>query len=84
MVSRRCALQWWGALIMALLPAARGSAQQQQKIGKIAAKYQERPHGQQRCEICLQFQPPVGCNVVAGSITPRGWRQFFAARENAH
>jgi hypothetical protein len=35
----------------------------------------------QRCEICLQFQSPARCNLVEGRISPRGWCQFFAARE---
>jgi hypothetical protein len=55
----------------------------QQKIDKQAAKYQNSPKGQQRCEICLQFRPPAQCAIVQGAINPRGWCQYFAARENA-
>ena len=54
------------------------------KVSKAAAKYQDRPKGQQRCEICLNFQPPGQCRFVAGQIDKQGWCQFFAARENAH
>jgi hypothetical protein len=81
MLSRRIALRLSGALIAALWPEARVSAQQ--KVSQTDAKYQARPNGQQRCEICLQFQPPGSCKLVQGSISPRGWCQFFAARENA-
>jgi hypothetical protein len=82
MVSRRLALRWSVVLIPALWPAARSSAEQ--KVSKADARYQERPNGQQRCEICLQFQSPASCNLVEGKISPRGWCQYFAARENAH
>jgi hypothetical protein len=59
-----------------------GSAAQQ-KIRKEAAKYQYAPKGQQRCQICLQFQPPDQCKIVEGPISPKGWCQYFAAKENA-
>jgi hypothetical protein len=39
---------------------------------------------QQRCEICLQFEPPDHCKIVQSPITSHGWCQYFAARENAH
>jgi hypothetical protein len=54
------------------------------KIKQADAKYQKEPKGQQRCEICLQFQPPSSCKIVQGPIAPQGWCQFFAAKENAH
>ena len=54
------------------------------KIKQADAKYQEQPKGQQRCEICLQFQPPSTCKIVQGPVSPHGWCQFFAAKENAH
>ena len=64
------------------VPAAR--AQAQEKIKKAEALYQDHPRGQQRCEICLQFLPPDKCQLVEGTITPKGYCQFFAAKENAH
>lgn len=54
------------------------------KLSHAAAKYQDHPNGQQRCEICLQFRPPGSCNIVEDPIVPTGWCQFFAAKENAH
>lgn len=76
-VSRRTAL----LLAVPVWAASRGSAQE--RISKTAAKYQDHPNGQQRCEICLQFNPPDRCKLVDGAIGPHGWCQFFAARENA-
>jgi hypothetical protein len=55
-----------------------------QKIPHADAKYQSTPNGQQRCEICLQFEPPDHCKIVQGTISASGWCQYFAARENAH
>jgi hypothetical protein len=63
----------------------RAAAQQSDvKVSQAEAKYQDHPKGPQRCEICLQFEPPGTCKIVAGHIEPKGWCQFFAARENAH
>jgi len=56
----------------------------QQKESHANAKYQLQPKGQQRCEICLNFQPPNACGFVASPISPKGWCQYFAAKENAH
>lgn len=60
------------------------SAAAEQKVSQADAKYQDQPKGQQRCEICLQFQPPNACRIVEGPISPKGWCQYFAAKENAH
>ncbi|HLH72173.1 MAG TPA: hypothetical protein VKX96_02735 [Chloroflexota bacterium] len=57
---------------------------EEDKISKAEAKYQNQPKGQQRCEICLQFEPPSKCKIVHGPIDPKGWCQYFAAKENAH
>jgi hypothetical protein len=56
----------------------------QQKVSQADAKYQDHPNGQQRCEICLNFRPPDACQFVESPISPKGWCQFFAAKENAH
>jgi hypothetical protein len=54
------------------------------KITQAEAHYQNHANGQQRCEICLQFNPPYRCKIVHGPVVGSGWCQFFAARENAH
>jgi hypothetical protein len=71
------------AIAAAALAHAR-RARAQQKASKEEAKYQDHPKGQQRCEICINFQPPDQCRFVAGTIGGKGWCQFFAAKENAH
>lgn len=46
---------------------------------KDMAKYQDKPHGAQECDGCLQFIPGKGssasgsCKIVQGSISPKGW-----------
>jgi len=62
---------------------AEGELGESEKIPHADALYQSVPKGQQRCEICLQFEPPNHCKIVQGPIFARGWCQYFAARENA-
>jgi hypothetical protein len=64
--------------------AADQDVAEKDKINHTEAQYQQQPKGQQRCEICLQFLPPNKCHIVQAPINPKGWCQFFAARENAH
>ena len=64
--------------------AADKETPEKDKISHAEAEYQQQPKGQQRCEICLQFEAPSKCKIVQGPINPKGWCQFFAARENAH
>jgi hypothetical protein len=84
-LSRRAALGHLAraAAAAAAVAAARPAAAQQ-KASKQEAKYQDQPKGQQRCEICINFQPPDQCRFVDGAISKTGWCQFFAAKENAH
>ena len=73
---------WTAAAAAAFLIGRQAAAQQ--KASKTEAKYQDQPKGQQRCDICVNFQPPDQCRFVDGKISRTGWCQFFAARENAH
>jgi hypothetical protein len=90
-ISRRALFESAGAAIglaIATAPTPPATAEdaikEEDKIKKPDAKYQDKPKGQQRCEICLNFQPPSTCKIVRGPINPHGWCQFFAAKENAH
>ncbi len=83
-VSRRSLLE--GAAVLGALagvasaPCADAEVSEVQKISHADAKYQSTPNGQQRCEICIQFEPPDHCKIISSN----GWCQYFAARENAH
>jgi hypothetical protein len=76
--------------MLGLLAAAGGASlagraqAQNAKASHAEALYQDAPKGQQRCAICLNFEAPDQCRFVEGPISPQGWCQFFAARENAH
>jgi len=63
---------------------AKEALSEAEKIMHTDALYQLLPKGQQRCAICLQFEPPSRCQIVRSPIFPNGWCQYFAARENAH
>ena len=84
-ISRRALL---GGAALAVGAAATISASRRaaadQKVSHADAQYQDQPKGQQRCEICLNFQPPNACQFVESPINPKGWCQYFAAKENAH
>ena len=82
-LSRR-ALLGTTALVLGAAAVGASPAAADEKVPQSEAKYQNSPKGQQRCEICLQFEPPHTCKIVQGQINPKGWCQFFAARENAH
>jgi hypothetical protein len=52
----------------------------QQKISQADAKYQTTPKADQRCDVCVNFQPPNACKFVQGNISPNGWCELFAAK----
>jgi len=89
-LSRRALLESAGLAIAVLstVGAARRALaddeiKEADKIKQTDAHYQRFPKGPQRCQICLQFTPPDKCKIVQGPISPQGWCQFFAAKENA-
>lgn len=44
------------------------------KVKKEAVQYQEQPKGDQKCSLCLHFQPESSsCKLVEGQISPDGW-----------
>jgi len=45
----------------------------QEQVSKAQAKYQDHQNSPQRCEICVNFQPPTACKIVSGTIDPNGW-----------
>ena len=86
-VSRRALLEGALVLVGAAVVApvrAEEALSEAEKITHADALYQQLPKGQQRCAICLQFEPPGHCQIVRSPIFPNGWCQYFAARENAH
>jgi hypothetical protein len=80
-ISRRvmisgAALTLGAAAIASAVPQAAA----QQKISQADAKYQGTPKGAQRCDGCVNFQPPNVCKFVQGDISPSGWCQLFTPK----
>ena len=80
-ISRRLVLTGT-ALALGATAAATAVSQSaaQQKISQADAKYQNTPKGDQRCDRCINFQPPNACKFVQGTISPSGWCQLFAPK----
>ena len=81
-VSRRSLLQqaatMAGAVTMVGLTANRAAGQA--KSSQEAVAYQDKPQGSQRCDNCLQFQPPSACKTVEGKVSPQGWCKIYAPK----
>ena len=67
-----------GASIIHGLGLNRASAQA--KVTQKTATYQDKPKGTQRCDGCNNFQPPNGCKLVEGEISPQGWCSLFTKK----
>ncbi len=80
-ISRRLVLTGTAvALGAAAAATAISQSAAQQKISQADAKYQGTPKGDQRCDRCINFQPPNACKFVQGTISPSGWCQLFAPK----
>lgn len=42
--------------------------------------YQGAPKGNARCELCVNWQAPNACKLVAGPISPSGWCGLFVRK----
>ncbi|MFC6634749.1 high-potential iron-sulfur protein [Microbulbifer taiwanensis] len=68
---------------LALLPVALIATDRsvaQTKAKKEAVQYQDTPKNGQKCVDCVLFEPPEGCKVVEGKISPEGWCSLFAPK----
>jgi len=82
-LSRRAAVKALGAAVAAGCGLA-GKAkaedykpQEQLKLTKAAAHYQDQPKGDQVCDRCPYFIQPGSCVVVEGEIKPTGWCPMY-------
>lgn len=87
--SRRSALRSGAALIAGVAAAGallRSPEAQASKAPKATMMYQDKPHGNQRCDNCIHFVPgktPTAdgtCAVVEGRISPHGWCVAYAPK----
>ena len=50
------------------------------KLAQKEIGYQTTPKGPARCEICVNWQAPNACKLVAGPISPSGWCGLFVRK----
>jgi hypothetical protein len=79
-ISRRVLLTGTALALGTAAVAAVSKAMAQVKISRAVANYQNTPKGDQRCDRCINFQPPNACKFVQGDISPSGWCQLFAPK----
>lgn len=66
-----------GAAGRVMISVAVNNSSAASKVSKQAVGYQDHPDGDKRCERCAQFQPPDGCKMVDGQISPQGSCRIF-------
>ena len=54
----------------------------QDKLAQKAVQYQDTPKDNQKCSICVNFEPPNACKIVAGTINPNGWCIAFGPKSS--
>jgi High potential iron-sulfur protein len=77
---RNLALSAGGAAMLGTAVSKSRDAAAQTKATQKAVAYQGTPHGAQRCDNCLQFQPPSSCKTVEGKIAPEGWCKIYVKK----
>ena len=56
------------------------SANAQDKIAQDQVQYQKTPKDGNKCSMCVNWDPPNACKIVAGTIDPNGWCIAYAPR----
>jgi hypothetical protein len=79
-IARRQLLAAAGTGLLILRSGAAARAQEKApKLSKPEAEYQDTPKNDKQCSECTRFQPPKGCSVVDGDISPKGWCKLYEA-----
>ena len=68
------------AVVASISQEATAQEQRPQKAAKLEVHYRDQPNGQQHCETCAYYLPPVACRVVRGEVSPNGWCNQFQAK----
>jgi len=69
-----------GAVASGMAVAARRATAATAKLSPREIGYQASPKGPARCELCVNWQAPNGCKLVAGPISPSGWCGLFVRK----
>ena len=79
-IARRHLIAAAGAGLLLLQARRQAEAQQSQaKLSKPTRPIRISPKNGQQCSECTKFQPPKGCSVVTGDISPKGWCKLYEA-----
>ena len=76
---RKLALSAGGAAVLGTVSKSREAAAQGKMTQQLVA-YQATPHGAERCDNCIQFEPPSACKVVEGTIAAAGWCKLYVKK----
>ncbi len=82
-VSRRRLLRSAAIIVgggAALTAGLATSAAAATKMAQTAVGYQVKPMGKSQCDNCAQWEPPAGCKLVDGAISPSGWCHIYAPK----
>jgi hypothetical protein len=77
---RNLAFTAGGTAMLGTIVSGNRAAEAQTKVAQTVVAYQDTPHDGQRCDNCLQFEPPSSCKVVAGNISPSGWCKVYVKK----
>jgi hypothetical protein len=69
-----------GLAVVGGVVAAGAAARADEKISQAQVQYQQVPKDGQHCSICVNFQAPSSCAIVAGTINPNGYCIAFAPK----
>lgn len=54
----------------------------QDKIAQNQVQYQKSPKDGNKCNMCVNWEAPSSCKIVAGTIDPNGWCIAYAPKES--
>ena len=79
-ILQRLALTAGGAAMSATTLGGVRDAKALSKASQKVVAYQDTPHGAERCDNCIQFEPPSACKVVEGTIAAAGWCKLYVKK----
>jgi hypothetical protein len=79
-ILRNAAFAAGGAATLGAMLSGNRRAAAQTKVAQTLVAYQNTPHAAQRCDNCLQFEPPAACKVVDGKIAAAGWCKVYVKK----
>ncbi len=58
--------------------------EEEKKVSKATADYQDHPKEQERCDKCTMWRPPHGCTAVRGKIDADGWCKYYEKKNETN